>query len=477
MSVGFVSFILLVLAVTSVLVKSMKSLWILISLWSTCIAYNLNVRGTTERSTSPRFITKGQTYRVVIGDTVLLPCEVENLGSYVLLWRRGSSVLTAGTIMVIRDPRFRLVDGFNLQISKVMPQDAGNYICQIGDGDNRDQIHSVEVLVPPTIRSSSSTGQLTARKGGTITLECRASGNPVPSILWSRKDKTVSVGENILEGFSITLEKVDRHQAGVYQCTASNGVGTPVSVDMQLDVLYPPEIEVERNWIHAGEGDDAKIVCVVHGEPPPNVSWYQDDSLVDVSERHSIKVRGSKHILSIHGVRESDFGNYSCVAENSLGSSAVYMQLSGRPSPVKFLGSPYSHTTDSYNLTWAVESNPELSEIRLLYRKLLINDSYQRPDIWHEVKVKPSKIESISKVMSHNICGLEPSSVFQALVQVRNRYGWSEVSELYQFYTRGPDEDMYEPNMELMSSKSWTLSWPSSALRILVVTSLISRLL
>ena len=28
----------------------------------------------------PRFISRGQTFRVVIGDTLVLPCEVENLG-------------------------------------------------------------------------------------------------------------------------------------------------------------------------------------------------------------------------------------------------------------------------------------------------------------------------------------------------------------------------------------------------------------
>ncbi|KAK9510650.1 hypothetical protein O3M35_005387 [Rhynocoris fuscipes] len=48
--------------------------------------------------------------------------------------------------MVTRDSRFRLVDGFNLEISDVMPQDAGDYVCQIGDGENRDQIHTVEIL-------------------------------------------------------------------------------------------------------------------------------------------------------------------------------------------------------------------------------------------------------------------------------------------------------------------------------------------
>ncbi|XP_014256573.2 MAM domain-containing glycosylphosphatidylinositol anchor protein 2-like isoform X2 [Cimex lectularius] len=194
-------------------------------------------RGNALVTSAPRFTTRGQNYRVVIGDTLVLPCEVENLGTYVLLWRRGASVLTADKMMVTRDTRFRLVDGFNLEISDVMPQDAGDYVCQIGDGGNRDQIHTVEILVPPSIRTSPASGQLTARKGGTITLECKASGNPVPSILWSRKDNSLPSGEKALEGFSITLEKVDRHQAGVYQCTANNGVGDPVTVDMQLDVL------------------------------------------------------------------------------------------------------------------------------------------------------------------------------------------------------------------------------------------------
>lgn len=34
----------------------------------------------------------------------------------------------------------------------------------------------------------------------------------------------------------------------------------------------PPEIEVERSWVHSGEGYQAQLVCIVHGEPPPEVS-------------------------------------------------------------------------------------------------------------------------------------------------------------------------------------------------------------
>ncbi|XP_046382567.1 lachesin-like isoform X2 [Ischnura elegans] len=415
----------------------------------------------------PRFLSRGQTFRVVIGDTLVLPCEVENLGSYVVLWRRGSAVLTASTLMVIRDPRFRLVDGLNLEVHKVVPQDAGDYVCQISASDTPDQVHTVEILVPPTIRSSPANGQVTVRKGGSITLECKASGNPVPTITWTRKDDTLPSGEESVEGFSISLDRVDRHQAGVYRCMANNGVGDPVFVDLTLDVLYPPEIEVERSWVHSGEGFEAQLVCIVHGEPPPETKWYQDSFAVEATERRGVETRGNKHTLAIRRVTPSDFGNYSCVADNALGRAKKYMELSGRPSPAEFRSAPFSRARHSYNLTWVVDSYPPLEEVRLLYRKLQMNETFQQPGRWHDVQLNPESLavvgggglggggggggggpEGFSHAMWFNIRGLEAGSVYEALVQAKNRYGWNEVSDLYQFYTRGSEE---------MDSEDWDL--------------------
>jgi hypothetical protein len=67
-------------------------------------------------------------------------------GLYVVLWRRGTVVLTAGNLMITRDPRFRLIDGHNLEIRNVMPQDAGDYVCSIGSAENKEQTHTLEIL-------------------------------------------------------------------------------------------------------------------------------------------------------------------------------------------------------------------------------------------------------------------------------------------------------------------------------------------
>lgn len=184
----------------------------------------------------PKFLSRGQSYRAVIGDTINLPCKTQDLGletinwtmfsnynqlkweiilgSNILLWRRGSSVVTAATLMITRDTRFRLLDEYSLQIKGVRPQDAGDYICQIGDQENRDLVHTVEILVPPTVRAHPETGHVTARKGSTVSLECKASGNPVPSITWVKrvrkalfvfiwnKSLVISISIGTLIGFS-----------------------------------------------------------------------------------------------------------------------------------------------------------------------------------------------------------------------------------------------------------------------------------
>lgn len=61
-------------------------------------------------------------------------------------WKRGIAILTAGSVKVTPDPRVRLVSGFNLQIRDAVPQDAGDYICQIATMEPREITHTVEIL-------------------------------------------------------------------------------------------------------------------------------------------------------------------------------------------------------------------------------------------------------------------------------------------------------------------------------------------
>ncbi|XP_017052573.1 neurotrimin [Drosophila ficusphila] len=413
------------------------------------------VGASTLTATMPRFMSRGHTYRAVVGDTLVLPCQVDNLGNFVLLWRRGTNVLTASNIMVTRDERVRLIDGYNLEISDLEPQDAGDYVCQISDKINRDQVHTVEILVPPSVRAIPTSGQLQARKGGPITLECKGSGNPVPSIYWTKKSGANKSSARIGDGPILTLEKLERQQAGVYQCTADNGVGDPVTVDMRLDVLYPPDIQVEKSWIHSGEGFEAKLVCIVYADPVATVSWYQNSFPIQSTDRRTMNTRANRHTLAIKHIQQEDFGNYSCVADNSLGRSRKYMELSGRPGPAEFYSPKWGRSTDSYNLTWKIDSYPPLEEVRLLYRRVLMNESYQQPGRWHDFILTPEHrpaSEPLTHIMSYTIKNLHPGAYYEAIVQAKNRYGWNEVSDIFQFIVANVSDMNAPEDAEVMAS-------------------------
>ncbi|KAI5743488.1 hypothetical protein M8J77_018755 [Diaphorina citri] len=93
-----------------------------------------------------RFATSPREFRVVLTDTVVLPCEVINPENYVLAWKRGIAILTAGSTKVTPDKRIQLVDGYNLQITDLQTTDAGSYQCQIGTLEPKEITHTLEIL-------------------------------------------------------------------------------------------------------------------------------------------------------------------------------------------------------------------------------------------------------------------------------------------------------------------------------------------
>lgn len=68
------------------------------------------------------------------------------LASYMVAWKRGIAILSAGAVKVTPDPRVRLYNGFSLQIRDAVPQDAGDYICTIQTLEPIEITHTVEIL-------------------------------------------------------------------------------------------------------------------------------------------------------------------------------------------------------------------------------------------------------------------------------------------------------------------------------------------
>ena len=120
--------------------------------------------------------------------------------------------------------------------------------------------------------------RLELKAGETASLSCRAvAGSPRPSLAWRKVSKhgDTELSSLVLEDDSaalLQLERVTRHQAGKYVCSAENG-DTPVEKEVVVHVEFSPEISVEHHVVETRLGADVELTCIVHAFPHAEVSW------------------------------------------------------------------------------------------------------------------------------------------------------------------------------------------------------------
>lgn len=78
----------------------------------------------------------------------------------------------------------------------------------------------------------------------------------------------------------------------------------------------------------------------------PQVTWYKNTMQLHTTERHIMEKRGSRHTLLLRKVHSSDFSNYTCMAENSLGRTKRTVLLTGIPKTALFQSPPISQWGD-----------------------------------------------------------------------------------------------------------------------------------
>lgn len=65
----------------------------------------------------------------------------------------------------------------------------------------------------------------TVLAGTMVELECLGLGEPRPHVTWSKVGGRIRPGVLVRDG-TLTIERVERADAGQYRCTAANAVGT-----------------------------------------------------------------------------------------------------------------------------------------------------------------------------------------------------------------------------------------------------------
>ncbi|KDR23453.1 Lachesin, partial [Zootermopsis nevadensis] len=230
---------------------------------------------------------------------------------------------------------------WQLHIRQVKESDRGCYMCQINTNVMKKQVGCVDVHVPPDITDEETSSDLTVREGENATMMCRATGHPVPRILWRRED-----GEGLIlrkglrdvtkvdtfSGDTLTLVKLDRRQMGAYLCIASNDVPPAVSKRITLNVNFAPVVKVPNQLLGAPLGTNVSLECHVEAFPNTINYWLKNrgEMLLDGTKHSIVENRTAYKVhlkLTINQFSSRDLGTYMCVSTNSLGHAEGTVRL------------------------------------------------------------------------------------------------------------------------------------------------------
>jgi len=373
------------------------------------------------------------------GMTIRLPCIVDKLpGEISIIWSKEDekkTIIAMGTMVLEQEYKDRatvIVDdkGSTLTIGIAKSEDAGQYKCSVAVKGDRPEIkHTVRIRAPPSIESSTPS-ILEVKKGDDVTLNCKGSGSPKPTVKWSRVGKMMPDGSSDIKSDVVIFSDVTRKHAGTYKCSATNGHGKGASKQVEVVVEYSPEVEVTEVFVHTQAGDEAEIVCRVHAVPMPTIVWSKDGQVVSASQRVKMANLGSRHTLTISQVQKGDFGKYTCQASNSLGRDQQMIEMTGHAAPAEFKSAASGHSEDSFLLEWTSMSYTPIEEFRL-------EISLSPGGSWKSFTVVPSKEGAYHFAGKQFLPDLLPATPYSARVTAKNGEGWGSPGPIWNFATKG----------------------------------------
>ena len=93
-------------------------------------------------------------------------------------------------------------------------------------------------------------------------------------------------------------------------------------------VTVTPMILSEITDLSDGGRTIVNFTCTAIGEPIPDISWYFNDVMINVSdnsskymiESRSLNITTTENTLTVYDVTSSDVGVYTCIATNTQGN-------------------------------------------------------------------------------------------------------------------------------------------------------------
>ncbi|KAG4069565.1 hypothetical protein HA402_006931 [Bradysia odoriphaga] len=255
------------------------------------------------------------------GKTSTIFCEVTANPAPTVDWLRNGDPVNMQLMHVV------------LLIRDIDQNDDGIYTCRaavIQTGELVERNIRVEVHIPPVIMSLPKV--LEAVEEQQFSVQCNATGKPVPEYTWIKDHSQVNVETadrflvNKITG-QMSITRVTHEDYGTYTCIAKNNAGQDEATTL-INVLIRPRVYELLN-ITIAENKEGALICKATGRPAPEITfrrWGSEEEFVTgpqpdddriVLEQTANDERGeATGTLRIYKMMRSDDGLYECVARN-----------------------------------------------------------------------------------------------------------------------------------------------------------------
>ncbi|XP_075749785.1 protein sax-3-like isoform X1 [Rhipicephalus microplus] len=381
--------------------------------------------------TKPYFVRVPEDVTSLAEESVEFQCKVNGDPKPTVTWRRQDGKMPVGRAYVQEDK--------SLHIKNVALADEGTYICE-----SENIVGSVSASATLTVHSRP-TFRLTPQNhkvglNGVAKFDCLATGNPPPSVFWTREGNQVLMFPGKSHGrFSVsnegtlTITGVRKEDRGYYVCSALSVVGSSMAKG-HLEVtaladLPPPIIRLgpanQTLPLHTA----AQLPCDATGTPKPTVQWLYNGAPLRIDERPRYTLLESG-TLQIQDLQRLDSGAYTCKASSESGETSWTASLSiesphnpnvnfhRSPDPSTFPGPPsqpvpVNTTETSITLAWRCSEKVGASSLKGYTIEYYSSD------------LQSGWVLAAHRVLSekYTIQALRPDSRYVFIVRAENSHG------------------------------------------------------
>uniref|UniRef100_A0A671RLK1 Protein turtle homolog A-like n=1 Tax=Sinocyclocheilus anshuiensis TaxID=1608454 RepID=A0A671RLK1_9TELE len=312
-----------------------------------------------------------------------------------------------------------IVDG-TLLISRLTPEDSGNYTCMPSNGLHVSPSASATLTVqhPAQVTKMPSLTFLPTGMRGVIACPIRAEP-PLSHVDWIKDDKPLDLG--MYPGWTLTSEgsiiivTANDDAAGVYTCTPYNSFGTMGQSEPTTVILQdPPSFKVSpRKEYRQDVGGMLVIPCQMDGNPAPKVSWKK----VGTASRSLFTVAANGSLI-LRPLSKDHQGEWECSSTNRVATVSVR-------TTVLVLGTS-PHAVSSVSVI------PGINQANVSWVAGFDGGYAQKFTVWKHRKDYGEWL-SFSDLSTENsllVTNLLPATEYQFSVMAQNKIGTGPFSEI-----------------------------------------------